>query len=253
MRKFISIIVVLFLCSCASKKEILYFQDADKHSINEIKYVVPTIQPNDILNISISALVPETAIPYNIQTTAVNANLNIDLLKLQGYLVSKEGELTFPVLGVLKVSNKTTAILEKELKNLLESGSHLIEPNVSIRILNAKFTILGEVKFPGTYSFSEQTITLPQALGYAGDLTINGQRNDVLLIREENSMRTITHLDLTSAAWLNSSQYYIKPNDLIIVNPNTPKIKSAGFIGNAGTLLTIASLLLTSVVLITNN
>lgn len=244
-------LLLLLLQSCASKKDILYFQDAKTLASQEIQYESPKIQPNDILDIKVSALVPETALPYNKQLLSNNTANNIELIKLQGYLVATDGTLIFPVLGKLAVADKTTAQLETELQQLLETGGHLVQPTVSVRLLNAKVTVLGEVHRPGTYSFTEQQISLPQALGYAGDLTINGQRKNIMLIREEKGQRTVAHIDLTQTDWFNSPYYYIKPNDFIVVNPNGPKVKSAGFVGNTGTLISVASLILTSIVLIT--
>jgi polysaccharide export outer membrane protein len=120
-----------------------------------------------------------------------------------------------------------------------------------VRLINAKVTVLGEVNQPGTYNFTEQNITLMQALGYAGDLTINGKRNDILLTREINGTRVVTHIDLTSANFMNSPYYFVKPNDLIVVNPNNPRVKNAGYVGNVGTVLTIASLALSVTILLT--
>lgn len=241
---------LLFLQSCTSKKEILYLQNVDQYNHQEIAYGSSKIQPNDILNIIVGALVPETAIPYNVQVLGNGYNTTLDFIKLQGYLVSTEGFIVFPVLGKIKVIDKTTGQIEQEIQQMLETGGHLKEPTVGIRLLNAKVTVLGEVKNPGTYSFTEQNITLPQALGYAGDLTINGQRNDVLLITEEEGVRKVIHMDLTKADWFNSPHYYIRPNDFIVVNPNNAKVKSAGVIGDIGILLTIASIALTTVVLL---
>lgn len=244
------VIVLLVLQSCTSKKEILYLQDVDRYNQQDIIYASSKIQPNDILSITVSALVPETAIPYNVQALNNNFNATLDFIKLQGYLVSVEGTIVFPVLGKISVVDKTTDAVGTEIQNMLERGGHLKEPTVAVRLLNAKVTILGEVKNPGTYSFTEQNITLPQALGYAGDLTISRQRNDVLLITEENGIRKVVHVDLTKADWFNSPSYYIRPNDFIVVNPNNAKVKSAGIIGDVGILLTIVSLALTTVVLL---
>jgi polysaccharide export outer membrane protein len=108
--------------------------------------------------------------------------------------------------------------------------------------MNAKFTVLGEVNKPGTYTFNEENISVLQALGYAGDLTINGVRNDILIIREENNVKTYAKIDLTSKDWFNSPYYYIKPNDVVYVNPNGAKVKSAGYIGSLGNFLTIVSI-----------
>jgi len=244
-------LLLLLLQSCASKKDILYFQDAKTLAPQQIQYTNPNIQANDILDIKVSALVPETALPYNKQLLGNATATNLELIKLQGYLVSTQGSIVFPVLGSLNVKDLTPAQLETQLQELLEKGGHLVQPTVSVRLLNAKVTVLGEVKNPGTYSFTEHQISLPQALGYAGDLTINGERNNIMLIREENGQRSVAHIDLTKTDWFNSPYYYIKPNDFIVVNPNGPKVKSAGFVGNTGTLISVASIILTSIVLIT--
>ncbi|PNQ73466.1 ligand-binding protein [Hanstruepera neustonica] len=248
--KLLGIVLLLALSSCVSKKEILYLQNADDANNTIIDYSSITIQPNDILNISVGALVPETAIPYN-RKLGDNAPQNsIDLLKLEGYLVSKEKKIIFPVLGEITVENMTTAQLEMYLKDRLKEGGHLVDPTVSVRILNAKVTVLGEVKNPGTYSFSEESISIFQALGYAGDLTIKGVREDVLVVREIDGVRKITHLNLTSAELLNSPFYYVKPNDVIVVNQNNPKVKTAGFIGDVGTLLAVTTVVLSIVILL---
>ncbi len=240
----------MLVFSCTSKKEILYLQDADQYSNKEISYVKSTIQPNDVLRINVSALIPETAIPYNKITTGTGG-ASVELMQLDGYLVSENLTIKFPVLGVLSVAEMTTQQFSEFLKHKLEDGGHLINPSVDVRLINAKVTILGQVGQPGTYSFTEQNITLLQALGYAGDLTINGKREDVKIIRLENGVQQVAHIDLTSADWLNGPFSFIKPNDTIIVDPNNPKVKSAGFIGNVGTVISVVSILLTTVVLIT--
>ncbi|WP_299099052.1 polysaccharide biosynthesis/export family protein [uncultured Winogradskyella sp.] len=247
---FYCLLSVMLLFSCTSKKEILYLQDADQYSNKEISYVKSTIQPNDVLRINVSALIPETAIPYNKITTGTGG-ASVELMQLDGYLVSENLTIKFPVLGVLSVAEMTTQQFSEFLKHKLEDGGHLINPSVDVRLINAKVTILGQVGQPGTYSFTEQNITLLQALGYAGDLTINGKREDVKIIRLENGVQQIAHIDLTSADWLNGPFSFIKPNDTIIVDPNNPKVKSAGFIGNVGTVISVVSILLTTVVLIT--
>lgn len=251
-RPYLVLIVLQLISSCTSKKDILYFQNAEAYDKTVYENSVGVIQSNDILSITVEALVPETAIPYNKQQSqngmAIN---NIETLKIQGYLVDAEGKINFPVLGTISMAGTTLGEAENNLEKMLNDGGHLVMPKVTIRILNAKVTVLGEVKQPGTFSFTEQFITLPQALGYAGDLTINGKRDDILLIRQMNGVRNVYHLDLTKADWLNNTTYSIRQNDIIVVNPNSAKLKSAGFVGNSGTVLTIASLILSSVVLLT--
>ena len=254
--KFIRLIPFLLLTigffpSCASKKDIILFQDIQESNQNKVTYTLPKIQINDILDVKISTLNPETAIPYNSLTASLNSVQNIELIKLNGYLVSAEGKISIPVLGTITASGKTTADLEKEIVLALENNGHLKNPTVNVRILNAKVTVLGEVKMPGTYSYTEQSISLPQALGYAGDITIEANRKEVVLIREEDGVRKYHKIDLTKSDWFNSPYYTIKQNDILYVYPNNVKVKSSGFIGNTTTVLSVISILLTTYVLLT--
>jgi len=239
---------ILIIYSCVSKKQLLYLQDLKTYNNSEVISSKNTLQENDILSIKVSSFEKEASTPYN---TASNFNgVSPQLIQLNGYLVSKNKTINFPVLGEISVAGKTTQNLENYLKEILQSGGHLIKPNVIVRLLNSKVTILGEVRSPGTYNFTENNISLLQALGLAGDLTIDGNRKDILLIRESDGQRTTTKLDITSASFLTSTYQNIKPNDVIIVNPNSKKVKSAGLIGNISTALSIASILLSTIILI---
>lgn len=249
---FISLLILLLLLSesCVSPKQILYLQD---HNITDISKVFSSqniFQENDILKIDVTSIELKASIPYN-KTSSVNSmNNSLNIIQLNGYLVSENETINFPILGEISVKGKTTKDLEEFLKQRLESEGHLKKPNVSVRLLNAKFTILGEVNVPGTYTFTEKNISLLQALGLAGDLTIDGNRKDIIVIRVSDGKRTTTKLDLTSASWLNSSYQNVQPNDIIIVNPNLKKIRSAGLIGNISTVLSIASILLSTIILV---
>ncbi|HLN94788.1 MAG TPA: polysaccharide biosynthesis/export family protein [Flavobacterium sp.] len=231
----------LLFMSCSSRKQIQYFSDIDTQARETVAPVTPVVQVNDLLSITISSSTPELAAAYNI--------VNPDKAEL-GYLVAADGTITLPVLGTHKVAGLTFAELDQFLRSKLITGGHLADPVVIVRRLNAKFTVLGEVTKPGTYSFTEQNITLLQALGYAGDLTIYGKRSDILIIREENGLRTYTTVDLTSRATLTSNSLIIKPNDVIYVNPNDTRVKSAGYIGGFTTLMTTISVALSTVVTI---
>lgn len=250
---YIILILVLTLSSCASKKDILYLQDASQNSSAEIMYQNSTIQPNDILKIRVESIIPEAARPYNRGASGTTANNSIELLQLEGYLVNNEGIISYPVLGEIELFKLTTNEAEEKIRQMLIDGGHLNNPTVTIRIINSKVTVLGEVNVPGTYSFTEQNITLLQALGYAGDLTINGKRDDIIMTRDVDGVRKITHIDITNTEFMNSEYFYIKTNDVIIVNPNNPRVKNSGFIGDIGTVLGFASLILTSIVLLSRN
>lgn len=239
------------LASCASKKEVLYLQDIDAKGAGEINYQQTTIQPNDILKITVESLSPEAALPYNKTIVSGTAPRDLQLLQLEGYIVSLENTVRIPIIGDVSTKDKSTKNLAKDIQNMLIDGGHLMDARVDVRLINAKVTILGEVKNPGTFSYTEPNMTLLQALGYAGDLTINGERKHILMTRELDGVRKITHIDLTSAEFMNSEFYFIKPNDLIVVNPNNPKVKSSGFIGNVGTVATVISLVLSITILLT--
>lgn len=245
------LMALLFLSSCASKKEVLYLQDIDTKGVGAIAYHALTIQPNDILKITVESLSPEAAAPYNKTVVQGNAPRDLELMRLEGYVVDLNNSINFPILGDIATENKTTQELAVYISNKLLSGGHLSDARVDVRLINAKVTILGEVNSPGTFNYTEQNMTLMQALGFAGDLTINGERKDILMTREVDGVRKVTHIDLTSAEFMNSEYYFIKPNDLIVVNPNNPKVKSSGFIGNVGTVATVISLVLSITILLT--
>jgi polysaccharide export outer membrane protein len=246
----LSIVFLLFFCSCVSKKELLYLQDLQTYNNSKVTSSKNSLQENDILKIEVTSIEMNASIPYNKISSTNNFGNSLSLMQLNGYLVSNNKTINFPILGEISVAGKTTKDLEQYLKNLLETEGHLINPNVTVRLLNSKVTILGEVKNPGTFTFTEKNINLLQALGLAGDLTIDGNRKNVIVIRESNSQRTTANLDLTSASWLISPYQNIQPNDVIIVNPNSKKITSAGLIGNISTVLSIASILLSTIILI---
>ena len=244
--------ILILSQSCVTKKKILYIQDDYEHLPLELSQNDYKIQVDDILDIRVGALIPETAIPYNRRVLTAQTNISLETLKLEGYLVSKNKTINFPVLGTLSVANKSLIDLEKDLVKLLIDDGLLNNPTVTVRLLNGKVTVLGEVNSPGTYSFTENSISLLQALGLAGDLTINGDRDDVLLIRSFDGILTTKHLNLTSADWLSGPYERIKPNDVIIVNPNRSKIKSSAFFGSSSSLVAIASLIISTIVLIIN-
>jgi len=247
-------IVGLFLLSaCSSKRNITYLNGVEKYPNTDIsKQKIPyTIQEDDVLRIEIRSTVPEAAIVYNRISNQTNTSTNLNLLQLEGYLVSSDYSINFPVLGTLDVKGSTLE-LEKKITKLLLEGGHLVSPTVSVRLLNSKFTVLGEVSNAGTYTFLDRNLTLLQALGYAGDLTIDGERKDITLIREINGIRSVRQLDITSKDILDNSAYYIRNNDVIIVNPNYNRIKSAGFIGSPQSIASISSILLSITLLIIN-
>jgi polysaccharide biosynthesis/export protein len=242
--------LIILFNSCKTAKDILYIQDLNSTDISKVFSSQNTLQENDILKIDVSSLEIKASVPYNKPMVNAQMGNGIDILQLNGYLVSRNKTINFPVLGEISVAGKTSDDLELYLKERLENEGHLIKSNITVRLINSKFTILGEVNIPGTYTFTEKNISLLQALGYAGDLTIDGNRKDIIVIRNLNGQRITSKLDLTSSSWLTSPYQNIHPNDIIIVNPNSKKIRSAGLIGNLTNVLSIASVLLSTIILI---
>ena len=249
----VATIIFMLTSSCATKERILYMQNLDSYTPIELSYIENTLQADDILSIKVEALNPDAALPFNKSLGGkMVQNNSLDIMRLEGYLVSKDKTINFPILGVINVEGKTITSLEEHLKDLLDSGGFLIKPSVTVRLLNAKVTILGEVRSPGTYTFTENNMSFLQAIGLAGDLTINANRKNITIIRNSDGIQMASLIDLTTAEWLNGPYSIVKPNDVIVVAPNGSKIKSSGFFGNSGSFVSIASLAISVILLITS-
>ncbi len=246
----------LFFFSCSSTEQVVYLNDTDKlhgWSTKQLNFNDEKISIGDILKIDVLTLIPEASQPYNKVTTNSLSTNNIEIMKLEGYIIDNDGNINFPVLGKIECENLSFKELSKKITELLISGNHLLNPIVNVRRLNSKFTILGEVRNPGTFSYYEKYLNIFQAIGYAGDFTIDGKKNDIKLIRSENGIQKLYRLELSSSEILKSKFYNIQNNDVIIVNPSFSKRKSAGFIGSPSSIASMASLLLSITLLIINN
>ena len=230
MKKIISLVFLLLtLISCSTKRDILYFRDIKDKPETKVIYTQNNIQINDILMITVSALNPDSAIPFNASFYNSGTGSSENASKFSGYLVNTDGNISFPILGNIPVAGKTTSEVENLIEKILIDQGQLTNPTVITRVTNAKITILGDIGNPGTYPFFEQNVTLLQAIGNAGDLKMSGKRK-ILIIREENGKRTYGYIDMRKTDWFKSEYYYIKQNDVIYVYPNGPKVNSAGYI-----------------------
>jgi polysaccharide export outer membrane protein len=250
---FLSIILLLLLMlqSCTTKKQMLYLQDLDKYSNSSLIYTSTKIQPNDILKIDIGDLNPLVVAPFNNNAGVTTGQTSVEMMRLTGYLVTPQGNITMPILNEIKVGGLTPAMAESKIKDRLINEGYLVNPTVLVRVLNNKFTILGEVNSPGVISFSEESISLLDAIGLAKDLTYSAIRKDVKLIREVDGRRLVYHVDLTTASWMSNPNYRIRQNDVIVVTPNKLKVNSGGLIKDPIQLLGISVSLLAIVLLIT--
>lgn len=218
-------VITIFLCSCASHKDnITYFQDVftlPDSVWNNQHTEVPRIHKNDELSIIVNAVDPTAAMAFNMMTFSRQGidNTNINTIpSIQTYIVNQRGEIEFPVLGTIQVEGKTQLELQDELAEHIKE--YIKDPIVSVSILNLSVTVLGEVASPGVSYLNENRATLLDAIGRRGDLTIYGQRDNILLIRENEGKREVHKIDLTSADFIRSPYYYVQQNDIIYVMPN---------------------------------
>lgn len=234
--------VSLLMASCKSSKKIDYFQDVNGLTINDsLVNFEPEIQVGDFLAINVSALDAEAALPFNLFETPVLVNTIANLVPIT-YLVNPDGIIFFPVIGELKVGGLTTKELNIKLRKILES--YIKSPIVNIRLTNFKVTVLGEVARPGSYSVQNERISVIEAIGLAGDLTIYGERENVILIREQNGKRTNINLDLTNNQLFYSPYFYLSQNDVIYVNPNKTRTNSSAVGPNTSVIISGVSILI---------
>lgn len=228
----------------------LYLQDLDKYTNSNLTYSSPKIQPNDILKVDVGDLNPLVAAPFNTSSGSSTAQVSVELMKLTGYLVTPQGNITMPILNEVKVGGLTPSEAEAKIKARLINEGYLVNPTVLVRVLNNKFTILGEVNAPGVIPFSEESISVLDAIGLSGDLTYSAIRKDVKLIREVDGKRLVYHIDLTTAAWLSNPNFRIRQNDVIIVTANTLKVNSGGLIKDPIQVLGLAASLVAVILLV---
>lgn len=248
---------LLLLNSCSQNKQIAYYQN-----INQLKesstIFNPKIQPDDLLTIVVSALDPEVAAPFNLTATLTptpSGQSSQGQLQQQLYLVDNQGAIQFPILGEIKAGglskSEFTTLLKTKLKALIK------DPIVNIRIVNFKITVQGEVLRPGSFTIASERVTLPEALSLAGDLTIFGKRENIIIIREENGKRTHNIVDITKSDFINSPFYYLSQNDLIYVEPNKAKTSTSSLFTQSSSIwIAVASLIssaIFSIILINQN
>ncbi len=219
----------LFLSSCGSTNNAVYFNEPTNLIIGgKEANLEPIIQSNDLLSIMVSSVNPEAAELFNVSSGDVEQTTNSgNISRVSGYLVDQEGFINFPILGKIEASGKTKKAVRDDITSLLVNKKLLLEPIVDIRYLNYKVSILGEVKNPSVYNVPSEKISLLEALGMAGDITIFGRRDNITLIREENGIKRTHRIDLTTNEIFDSPYYYLQSNDIIYVQPNGAKVASA--------------------------
>lgn len=215
--------------SCTSSKKLTYFQGMSsiEDTIMVGESFVPTIKKGDVLSVQVSSLNAEASAYFN-PTALAEVNPSVaatnPLGRTSGYLVDADGTIKLPLIGQVAVAGLTNSKASELIGSKLEP--YLKEPTVNVRNLNFRISVLGEVAHPALFSIPNEQISLPEALGLAGDLTIYGRRDNILIIREENNKRVFTRLDLTRRDVFTSPFYSLHPNDVIYVEPGKARVTS---------------------------
>ena len=201
-----------------------------------------------MLAISVSAADIKATEPFNQQSVyQVNSGVqNNPYAKV--YTVDENGYINYPLIGNVKVGGLTRTEAENELKAKI--SKYIVNPGVNINFTNFRISVLGEVAKPGNFTIPSERVSILDALGMAGDLTINGVRNNIMVIREQNGQKQTYNVDLTSKEILNSPVYYLAQNDVIYVEPNNAKISSSKFTPNYSLWISVAGVIISVIAVI---
>lgn len=221
--------ISVFLSSCVSHRNLRYFSEKEKRdeiikTYKEAEIAEYRLKPNDELDINIKSLdEPSTNVFQQLgnQQSTNSGYTTPYSASLSAYMIDKSGFIQLPVLGNIYVENRTIpeviSMLQDSLNNILSS------PTVTVKLVNRYVSVLGEVRNPGHFSYAQEKINIYNALSLAGDVTTYGDRNDVLLVRNENGRNLSIRIDLSSDNILASDYYYLRPNDIIYVKPMRKK------------------------------
>lgn len=256
MNKVFAVFFVILFChlfgACASSEKFALLQNVTTDREGKTADFQVVLQPDDLLMIVISTDNPLIAQPYNL--TAINiasATTETGIMQQRqlNYQIDQEGNIQMPNLGTVKAAGKTRNELRQELKKLLEGK--ITNPIITIQLLNFKISVQGEVNKPGTFPITTERVTLLEALSMAGDLTIYGKRDNILVIREENGIKSFQKVDITKGDFVNSPYYYLSQNDVIYVEPNKTRVNSSVIGPNVTVGISALSLIITIVALTT--
>lgn len=263
-RKILAVVVLLtVLASCASRDKLRYYQGIAAAVENDSITYNPILKQDDLLTIYVSSPNAEAAVDFNVASyglapagngagaTGAGSSTSQVQLQYKSYLIDNEGNIEFPVLGRLKLGGLTKSDALMLLKSKLKV--YIKDPSVTLRIVNFKISVQGEVTKPASFPITTERITLPEALSMAGDLTIYGRRDNILVIREIDGKKSYNFVDLTKADFINSPFYYLSQNDVVYVEPNKVRMNGSTVGPNITVILTSLSLLLAIYTVYTRN
>lgn len=225
---FVFLLTCLYLfSSCRSAKQLTLFQklEGEADTINVVQNITSVIQPGDILSVDVTSLSTSASTFFNPYPSSIprtaNSTAVLNAAESPGYLVDPAGNIELPLIGNLKLSGLNTLEAKALIKTHLEK--YLKEPTVTVRIVNYRVTLLGEVNRPAVYTIPNERITLPEVISLGGDLTAFGRRDNVLIIRDNNGKKEFGHVNLNYREVYNSPYYYLRSNDLVYVEPSAGK------------------------------
>ena len=249
----ISFLLILGITSCKTTSDIVYFQDLPQQlllegQITDANVYTRYIRPDDLLGITVSGTNPMAVAPFNLPSVtflSTGESKISSVASLQTYLVNSEGYINFPVLGELKVAGLTKAECIKMLQEKI--SQYATDPIVNIQILNFKISVLGEVTSPGSFTVDNDRVSVLDAIGLAKDLTIYGDRTNVILIREDGGEKKYHKIDLTKSDIFNMPYYYLQQNDVVYVQPNKYRQKNSRYSQKDSYSISVISVIVSSV------
>ncbi|GHE39030.1 polysaccharide export outer membrane protein [Sphingobacterium griseoflavum] len=250
----LALIALFFMASCASVKNTVYFQDLPIDSVRVVKeaaaFTEPVIQADDILSVTIQTIDPTTAAVANqavaVQAVGASSATSLGNQLISGFLVDRDGYIHMALIGKVDVKGLTTYQARERITSL--ATQYYKDPTVQVRFANYKITVLGEVARPATYTVPNEKVSILDALGMAGDLTIYGKRENVLLVREQNGAKELIRLNLNDSKLFQSPHFYLRQNDVLYVEPgkakaaanNAARTQTFAIIGSVLSLLIVA-------------
>jgi polysaccharide export outer membrane protein len=266
IKKTTFLLFIVLLTGCNAYQKVAYLQEAGKQLVMSDSVQAPVPDPfikvGDVLMITVNTNTPEAAMPFNIplipssneaaRSYRVGGGTNVSYgLSMQNFLVDTEGVITYPVLGELKVAGLTKRQLSDVIKESIYPKYITEEPIVLIRFGNFKVSVLGEVMRPGSFVIDNEKVSILEALALAGDMTIYGRRESVLLVRENNGNRETVRIDIRDKNLVNSPYFYLQQNDVLYVEPNDSRSRASAIssaeslsISVVGTLISLTTLLI---------
>ncbi len=244
------LLIAILFSSCVPKQQILYLQGSQISGNTSTNYE-PLIQKDDLLFINISSSEAEAVAPFNLdsQSKDISSSTSGFSNQKQTYLVDNLGNIEFPIIGTLNAAGYSVNEFRDLLKTKLKS--FVTDAVINIRIVNFKVTVTGEVAQPGVVTTGSQRFTLFDALAMSGDLTLYGRRDNILIVRDFQGIKTYNRVDITKADFVNSPFYYLDQNDLIYVEPRKAKIDSTAIGANVPFIVSIVGILLTTTLILT--